>query len=121
MTTFIRWCFRIGVLCGAGFLICATLLSLEDLGMSLSDSGRKLAESAATLFGLVFMLLGFVLLVDAIHWLRVRWSQLSAFGKFLGIFGLFITTFVGGYIFHFFFARPTSNNYQSSTTVGAEK
>lgn len=105
MNLFIRWCFRIGLVCGVGFLLCAGLISLEDFGLVPSTAVRSLAESAGVFFGFIFMLLGFVLLVDAIHSLRLRWSGLPAFGKFIGVVGLFMATFVGGYIYYYFFSR----------------
>jgi hypothetical protein len=118
MNLFIRWCFRIGLVCGIGFLLSAVLISLEDFDLGTSATVRSLAENVGVFFGLIFMLLGFVLLVDAIHSLRLRWSGLPPFGKFIGVIGLFATTFVGGYIYYYFFSRP-GDSYRSGSIASA--
>lgn len=117
MNLFVRWCFRIGLVCGIGFLLSAVLISVEDFGLTAPATVRSLAENVGTFFGLTFMLLGLVLLVDAIHSVRLRWSGLSAFGKFIGVVGLFVTTFVGGYIYYYFFSRP-GDGHQSGSVAG---
>jgi hypothetical protein len=114
MSGLIRWCFRIGIVCGAIALICAAAVSLEDFGMPLSQSVRSIAESAFTFSGLAFMLLGFVLLVDAVHSVRVRWTSFSPFGKFLSVIGLFATTFVGSYVFYYFISRQPEGHHDGS-------
>lgn len=114
MNLFIRWCFRIGLVCGVCFLLSAGLISLEDFGLAASTTVRSLAENVGTFFGLIFMLLGFVLLVAAIRSLRLRWSGLPAFGKFVGVVGLLMTTFVGGYIYYYFFSRHGDGSQSGS-------
>jgi hypothetical protein len=64
------------------------------------------------------MLLGFVLLVAAICSFRLRWSGLPAFGKLIGVVGLFATTFVGGHIYCDFFARH-DDGYQGGSVASA--
>lgn len=120
MNLFIRWCFRIGLVCGVGFLLSAVLISLEDFGLTASVTVHSLIEDVGTFLGLIFMLLGFVLLVSAIRSLRLRWSELPPFGKFIGVVGLLMTTFVGGYIYYYFFSRHGDGNQSGSVTSHRE-
>lgn len=103
MNHFIPWCFRVGVVCFLAFTIISAPIAFEIFTMS----HRSLAgiESVMAALGFTFMLLGLVLLVDAIRRLRVQWADLSAFGKFISVVGLLMTQFFGGYIYYYFFTR----------------
>jgi len=108
-----RWCFVIGVSCGIATIIFGIAHSLEDFGLFLPLLARTFIEGVTPVLAVTFMGLGFVLLIEAIYWVGRNWSELSSFGKFLAVFGLFLTHFLGGYIVHYFFARreaqkPTS-------------
>lgn len=95
-------------------MLSAALISIEDFGVSLPTAERSLAENASMFFGLTFMLLGFFLLVDVIHSLRLRWPGLQALGKFVGVVGLFATTFVGGYIYYYFLSHKIGARHRAA-------
>jgi hypothetical protein len=42
-------------------------------------------------------------LIAAVVWLRRSWPQLSKATKVVSVLGLFMSTFVGAYVFHWFF------------------
>lgn len=105
---FPTWIFRIGLGGGALLAVGAVLISLEDFGLTMATAVLGMAEDVATLGGFVFMLVGWILLVSAVRYLRQRWAELSPFAKFVGVFGLLMTSFVGGYIYHYFFARSST-------------
>jgi len=103
MNLFTRWCYRIGLVCGAIALLSALTVIPFELGVRLPEVLRKIAEQAFLIFGLAFMWLGIVLLVAAIAWLMSSWSRLSKSVKVVSVLGLGASTFLGAYIFHWLF------------------
>jgi hypothetical protein len=115
MSSVIRWLFRIGVICGSLAALCALLIAVDDLGAPFGTAVVTTTEGAATVFGLAFMWIGVVLLVNAIREVAQMWRTLSSFGKFISVVGLLITTFLGGYIFYYFHSRSVFSPSSSST------
>ena len=70
--------------------------------------------------GFTFMMLGDVLLIVAIRSVRLQWSELSPFGRFVGIVGLLLTNFMGGYIYHYFFSRHPGGEQARTLPVCSE-
>jgi hypothetical protein len=116
MSGIIRWLFRIGVSCGALAALCALLIALDDLGVSLGNSVVAMTERAVTVFGLVFMWIGVIMLIYAIREVAKMWRTMSSFGRFISVAGLLITTFIGGYIFYYFQARSAFSQTAGSGT-----
>jgi len=118
MSGVIRWLFRIGVICGALAVLCALLIAVDDLGAPLGTAVVTTAGRAATVFGLAFMWIGVVMLINAIREVAKMWRTMSPFGKFISVVGLLITTFLGGYIFYYFHLRSAfSPSVGSRTSV----
>ena len=103
MNSFTRLCFRIGLACGALAVLGALVLTLPELGVGIPDSLRMLAERVVLIFGLGFMWLGFVLLIEAIIWLKTSWRELTLATKVVSVLGLLTSTFAGAYLFHWLF------------------
>jgi len=100
-----RWCFVVGISCGVAAVVFGIAYSLEDFGVFLPQFARTFIEGVAPILGVTFIGVGFVLLAEGIYWVGRNWAELSSFGKFLAVFGLLMTHFVGGYVVHYFFAR----------------
>jgi hypothetical protein len=113
MNVFTRWCYRIGLVCGAFALLSALVAIPFELGMSLPESLRAIAERAFSIFAPAFMFIGLVLLIAAFVWLRRSWQQLSNATKVVSVLGLLASTFLGAYIFHWLFPGVLSNRAQT--------
>jgi hypothetical protein len=119
MNRFYGIVFAIGVSAFLLFAGSATLGSLEDFGLQLTDPTRSRLEQIFSWAAGVFVLCGFVMLLEAIHFVRTSWPRLSPFGRFVGTFGLLMTTILGGYIYHFFFVSLARSDRSSEQHGGA--
>src|SRR5229473_5981170 len=98
MRSFARWCYRIGLVCGAIALLSALAIILFQYGAMLPVALRKFAEQTFLIFGVAFMWLGVLLLISAVAWLRSSWSDLSKSVKVVSVLGLGASTFLGAYL-----------------------
>lgn len=111
MSRFYSVVFTVGMCAFVVFAGAATVGSLEDFGWRVADLTRHRLENVFSWGGAIFLLCGFLLLLEAIHFVRTSWGRLSPFGRFIGTVGLLTTTVIGGYLYHLFFvtlARPSS-------------
>lgn len=111
MNLFTRWCYRIGLVCGALALLSALVVIPFELGVSLPEALRKTAEQTFLIFGLAFMWLGIVLLIAAIALLRSSWSRLSKSVKVVSVLGLGASTFLGAYVFYWLFPNVLNDRH----------
>ena len=102
MNTFIKWCYRIGLVCGAIALVSALLIPI-DAGKSSRAFPHNSAEQTFVVSGNLFMWLGVVLLISAIGRLRKSWHALSTQTRAVSVLGLLVGTFASAYLFYWLF------------------
>ena len=112
MNAFTRWCYRIGLACGLLALLSAFVVIPFELGVPLPEALHTVAERTFSIFAPIFMFIGMVLLIAAIVWLRKSWRHLSKATKVVSVLGLFASTFVGAYVFHWIFPNVLKDRTQ---------
>ena len=100
MNLFTKWCFRIGLICVALTFASEIVLFLYGIDAAKLALPESQAAKVVGLFIQVAMLMGIVLLVEAIIWLRRNWRHLSKPTKVVSVLGLSMTLFFGAYVFH---------------------
>jgi hypothetical protein len=103
MNTFIKWCYRIGLVCGVIALVSALAAITIDAGQPSPGFPHNFAEQTFAVSGNLFMWLGIVLLISAVGRLRKSWYRLSTPTKAVSVLGLFAGTFLGAYLFYWLF------------------
>lgn len=103
MNQFTRWCYRLGLTCGALSLVSALAVIPFEFGMPIPDVLHTIAVQVFSVVAPAFMGLGVVLLIAAIVWLRSTWPRLSMATKVVSVLGLLASTFAGAYVFHWIF------------------
>jgi NhaP-type Na+/H+ or K+/H+ antiporter len=115
MNPFIKWCYRIGLVCGAIALVSALVVIAMDAGKSPAALPHNFAEKTFSVSGNLFIWLGVVLLVSAIGRLRQSWHRLSTQTKAVSVLGLLVGTFFSAYLFYWLF-RDDANQVGRGTT-----
>jgi NhaP-type Na+/H+ or K+/H+ antiporter len=117
MNTFIKCCYRIGLVCGAVALVSALVVIAIYIGQSSSTFPHNLAEQTFAVSGNLFMWLGILLLISAIGRLRKSWHRLSTPTKAVSVLGLLAGTFVSAYLFYWLFRDNENQVGRGSATV----
>jgi drug/metabolite transporter (DMT)-like permease len=107
-----RWCYRIGLTCGALAIVSALALLTLNYYLPRSESLQEIVEKTFLILGNAFMWLGIILLIFSIVWLRNSWAALSKSAKVLCVLGLGAGTFVAAYVFYWAVQREPNKQLQ---------
>ena len=99
---FFKWLFWFGLLCFFIMIVALIGLVLGGLDRSELELKNDIFGEVYAKSGSMFMIVGFLLLIDVIGIVRRDWRNFSDFGKFGSVAGLFMTSFVGSYIYYYF-------------------
>lgn len=112
MNSFTHWCYRIGLMCGLLAMLITLIVIPFESEMSSEELLNSPAAQAFSIFACIFMFMGFVLLIEAIVWLKRSWPHLSKATKVVSILGLLTSTIVGAYLFHWLFPSVVNHRPQ---------